>query len=230
MLTIVHGEDIVLSRKKLDEIIQDNEWSERFDAKGFSKSALLDSLSSQDLFVEKKFILLENFSKISKNDKDALIPELAKIVHKTEITCVVWNEGKIDSRLLNKLDTAHIYCYELPKCYFAFLDTLAPFKSKELIRLHRQLQDTSSAEQLFYSIIKRVRLLHAVKNNAIIDDTATLSPWQLQKLQRQAAVWDKMRLQQFYNKLFDIEVGMKSGGLATSLDHLLDILFVSELN
>ena len=57
-----------------------------------------------------------------------------------------------------------------------------------------------------------------------------MNSWQRNKLESQARMWSNESLKSFYAKLYETEMGIKTGALPTNLGKHIDILLLSELH
>lgn len=229
MLSIIHGDDLVLTRNKLSEIVSDFQVVSKFDGKNVTYDDLVaDSLSS-DLFFAKKAIVVENYFARGGSSNRKISDFLVKILDTKDIYIILWEDTKIDGRSLRKFSNAKILLFEQPKDYFIFLDSLKVQNDIDLKSIFDRLSQSFSSEMLFYSIIKRIKTLILLKENMTDSSSETkfLAPWQISKLRKQAAFWNLDALEKYLERLFDIEKRMKTGGLALTLSKHIDILLFS---
>jgi len=76
-------------------------------------------------------------------------------------------------------------------------------------------------------ITRQFRILNSIfdsKKN--IDEVKKLASWQRNKLERQAKLFGKEKLKEIYNKIFEIEKGVKTGELSYHLRSAIDFLMV----
>lgn len=226
-MIIIHGENITESRKKLDAVLLGKQNIKRQDGKSLKPDILPLLLESTELFAEQKTIVVENCKALPKQSLDLFvntsIPE--------HTTIVFWQDGNYDLRNIKKFPQAQVYSYPLPKYYFTFLDNLMPGKAGYLHSLYIELLDTFVPEQLFFSLIKRVRHLLLLKTglDAESDELIKMNAWQKQKLQTQARVWTISELQALYAELYRTEQAIKSSNLPAGLRIHLDNLLLTTL-
>jgi hypothetical protein len=67
-----------------------------------------------------------------------------------------------------------------------------------------------------------------IKSDASIDETKRMAPWQKGKFIKQANLFSQEHLTSLYQKLYQIESGMKTGGNALTLSDTIDI-FLTEI-
>lgn len=226
MVIIIHGNDVVSSRKKIDEYILNPQNLIRINSISVDLSSIENALESQDLFLNKKTVILENFSK-TKNEK--VIGVINKNSKLPDLNIILWEDEKINEKIIAKINKRFVFLFELPKFYFQFLDSIFPGNKIKSIDLFRNVSKMSSEEQLFYSIIKRIRTLMILKlgQQNEFEETKKMGGWQLGKLLKQAKLWNNEKLMDFYKKLFEIELGMKTSNLPMSVSKHIDILLLS---
>lgn len=226
MISLVYGDDLEKIEDHLVKIASKKKL-ERVEGSKIKTKELEEKLVSESLFGEEASYLIENFFR-NKNKKDLL-----KVIQENgeNLSLVFVERTKLNKRDLAFLKFDHISEYFLPQYYFKFLDDFYPNNGKNTSKLYADLLKTMTAEQIFYSLVKRMRALIAVKYNLTThSEIARFAPWQLGKLNSQARMWEEKALVDFYKKLYEVEVKMKSGGLFVSLEKSLDILIRTELN
>src|SRR6185437_11189988 len=125
--------------------------------------------------------------------------------------------------------------YKLPQTLFQLLDAIQPGNNKTLIKLFHQTIDTTETEMVFFMLIRQFRILLGIKpvqpqglnsfepqGNNLIDELKRMQPWQKTKLEQQANKFELSHLLNLYDKLFQIEVGQKTGGLTSPLVSTID--------
>lgn len=232
MLCLIHGDDIVSSRKKLEELISNSEWVIQFDGKKSLGQEVLDSIDSKELFTDRKTIIIENFLGLEKKSIDKLTTALPTTEKNNVVDVIIWQEGEINKTILQKFKNAKAFLFKLPKYYFSFLDTVTPNHGIKIHELLYKVYPGISEEQIFYSLIKRIRTLMMIKTgkNQEFSDLKNLASWQASKLHSQANLWNEAQLVKFYKKLFELEVGLKTSDLPLPLIQHLDMLLMRWLN
>lgn len=230
MLYVICGEDQAESRKKLLEFLEQDAQILRIDGKVNSGLDILNLLEQNPLFLKRKIVIIENISKVA-NFQD-IASRLLKFEKDKDVDVVVWEGIDLSKTLISKFGEAKVFSYSLPKYFFKFLDNLLPKSKKESHELLFQVLASYEAEQIFYAIIKRVRLLMMIKTGDIesFSDLNKMAPWQLKNLQNQAGFWSEEQLRRLYLELSGIEEEMKTSSLSIDLARRLDILLFCELN
>jgi DNA polymerase III delta subunit len=112
---------------------------------------------------------------------------------------------------------------------FGFLDSILPKKGKNAIEQFHKTLTTEEAEFVFFMMVRHIRMLLALSSPSEdeIDEIKRMAPWQKSKLIKQAQTFSQKNLLDFYNRLFSIDVAMKTGNLATNLVQTIDFLLLS---
>ncbi len=230
MVILIHGEDISSSRSKLVSILGTETNVTKINCKKQKIVDARDAFLGDSLFDSKKIIVLENFNKIKPIDD---LINLILPLHASQNTKVIlWETTELDKRLIAKLKVTDVFLYTFPKYFYQFLDSFSPKSGKNGAELLKKLLSTSDPEQVFYSLIKRVRQLYIVKLGVEreFSETAKMSDWQLSKIRSQASGWESNRLATAYIKLADLEEKMKTSALTMPLSAHLDFLLLSDFN
>lgn len=225
MIYILHGDDTASSRKYLSGLVEGYQVTE-LDGLKLTIRDLEEKLLSTSLFEENKAVVIENL--ISKNPKKKDFVSFLNST-KTPILLILWENKKLTVLQTSGLNDAKVVPFLLPQNYFQFLDAFIPGKAKDTFRMYHDLLNTMSEEQIFYSLLKRLRLLVVISQNGKVAELEKMNDWQLGKLQKQVKMWSKEKLFSFYKKLQDTEIKLKSGKLPVGLSKHLDIMILSEL-
>lgn len=228
MLTIIHGSDTAASR---NYFLQEKQ---RF-AKGvLLRGSLIDLtdlcqlLEGGGLFGDNKQIFIEQFLSERKKsaERDAIISYLKKQGETHEI--FLWEGKEFDLRTLAPFKGAVIKTYKLSSTLFAFLDAVKPNNGKQLAQLFHKTLQTTEAEMIFFMLVRQLRILIVLsdKGGENISETLRLAPWQKSKLETQAGLFGENYLKQLYLRLFQIELGQKTGMLSSSLVCAVDFFLL----
>lgn len=214
MITLIHGDDIVASRNYF--LLEKKKYpnSSIYNGKDLGYIELIELLQPRNLFFEKEAVFIENLF-----SKKELFSKLAD----SKLDIFLWEGKEISSVELTKLKAVN-KLFKLPQSFFSFLDSVRPNSSQNVVLFRHALKNTSE-EMIFYMLIRQFRLLLAVSDGKDgIDEAKRLAPWQRTKLTKQAAYFGKENLKKIYNKLYKIDLGIKTGEtetLAPSIDFLL---------
>ncbi len=225
MKYLLHGDDTVSSRKFISTLVEGYTVT-AIEGKSLLTRDLETQLVSTGLFGDKKALIIENL--LSKNSrKKELISIL--VTHNGPVLVLVWEDKKLPKTSSSAMKGFEVREFMLPSVYFQFLDSFSENNGKKLFEMYQELLKTVSAEQIFYSLVKRLRLLLILSGNGTSEEISKMSPWQKQKLSQQVRFWNNSTLLKFYQELQDAEIKLKSGRLPMGLSKHLDTLILSRL-
>ena len=229
MVYILSGEDISSSRTRLLSLVNKDSQILRFDGRKNSSSEILEAFEAKSLFSEKKTIILEYFAKL-KSDK--VFEKAKSFIKDPDTILILWDEADVPRGVIKELSAAKSESFVFPKVFYQFIDGISPSNRETSAKLLNSLLKTLAAEQILYSITKRVRALCIFKEGfgSNYSETLNLAPWQVEKLARQANEWTKEGLSKFLLKLSQTDELLKTSGLPMSLAAHLDTMLLSDLN
>lgn len=228
MLTIIHGSDIIASRKFF---LKEKEKSNEVQLLKGSQVNLTDLsqlLVGGGLFGNNQTLFIEQFLTERKKsaEKDSIISYLTKQAGNNSI--FLWEGKELDRTSLSRFKQASIRSFKLSSNLFAFLDAIKPGYGLQLIQLFHKSLQTSDAEMVFFMLIRQFRILLALsdKGEDTITEVSRLAPWQKSKFGKQANLFEKNYLRKLYSKLFQIELAQKTGTLSSSLISSIDFFLI----
>lgn len=229
MIFVLHGDDIVASRKILTELKAKFVGYEQVELIGETAelSDVIQLFEANSLFGQKKLIILERFIETKDKKKLALIFNHLKknLVHEV----VFWEAKEIKKELLPffpKQTTVSLF--KENQFIFRFLESLRPGNLRQMLSLFHETLKNEGDERVFYMLVRQFRLLLAISTNGKISEAKRLAPWQKSRLAVQAKYFSSEKLTKLYHKLFILERQLKTGSGALPLAHALD-LFLLEI-
>lgn len=226
MITIIHGDDIVASRKLLIELKSKNKNHVSFEGEKLKIEDLVQEFEGGDLFGNNKTFFIENLlsRKAGKESED-----LKDYIRKnSSMSIYLWEGKEIAKAVISSLGQTEVNHFKIPKNIFAFLDSIKPGNGKALIvQFHDNLK-TTEPDFIFQMIIRQIRLLLAVSEQSEknIDEALRLADWQKSKLRKQASLFSKEKLVELHSKLYQIDLGLKTGALSLTLEQAIDMLLL----
>ncbi len=228
MLTIVHGSDIVASRKFfLAE-------KERFvDAillreDEINLTHLSQLLETGGLFEKLQTLLIEQFltERKKSTEKEAILSYLVKQA-KTH-TIIFWEGKELAKTTFTPFKNANIKSFKLSSSLFVFLDAIKPKNGRQLVQLFHKSLETTEPELVFFMLIRQLRILLCMSENRgeTISEVVRLASWQKGKIEKQAKLFEKDTLKKYYSQLFEIERAQKTGTLSSPLISAVDFFLV----
>lgn len=225
MKYLLHGDDTASSRKFYLSLTESYQVTS-LEGKNLLVKDLEEKLVSTSLFDENKAVVIENL--LSKNVKKKDFVNFLND-EKSQTLTILWEDKRLPKTSYRSLKDVSVRDFLLPQNYFQFLDSFAPKNGNKLFKMYHELLLTMSAELVFYSLIKRVRLLVVLANGSTISELSKMAPWQVGKLKSQLRLWKKDELLSFFKNLADTEIEMKTGKLPLGLSKHLDILILTQL-
>lgn len=227
MITIIHGTDIVASRKFFLDEKQKLHDMQILDGEKVTLTDLAQIFEGGGLFEESKTVFIEHFF-ARKKRKDEFLALSEYLQNQSEHTIYLWEGKELEKSSLNGFKTAIPKVFKLPQTLFSFLDSIKPGNGKQLISLFHQTLETTDPEMVFFMLVRQIRLLLALlqPTEDAIDELKRLAPWQKTKLQQQASAFGEQTLKKIYQQLFFIETGQKTGTLSNSILTSIDFLLL----
>ncbi len=227
-MIILHGENILLSRQRLTNEINNFKLKNkgeilRFNGDEINLLSLKQALEPVNLLGEKCLVVIENlFSGRKTKEKEKIIDFLKKI---NPQNLLVWEGIKIDGRILAPFKT-QILRFDLTPLIFHFLDSLAPKNSLQSLNLLHKCLAQESAESVFFMLIRHIKLL-IIAFELGEKGLNRMERWQIEKLIRQAQKFTLFELLKIYRRLLKIEILQKTNKSPLSLSSQLDLLVAS---
>ena len=226
MITLIHGDNIVQSRNYYLDIKNQYKNIKVLSGDKLSMTDFVETIEGDGLFSTTEAVFIEQiFSKKRAGEElDAIIGYLN---HDHEVPLILWEGKAIDKKQIVKLKKVTTKLFSYPKILFQLLDAIQPNNGKQLVNLFHQATQTEAAELILFMITKQVRILLALQEQTLdsIDEVKRIQPWQKGKLQRQAKLFSTEQLIHLHTKLYNFDLGYKTGGLAAPLEASLDFFF-----
>ena len=222
MLTIICGEDTIASRNYFVSLKKD------FLTKGFDiRDIKFEEIKeiprwlaeSPTLFFQKKVFFSENLNKKIKKDNKSMLAELQMVNQMSNADLIDWEGVSVRELKFSKL--GKIKEFKPDQSIFKLLDALYPGNRSDFIKLLGRLTQDLDENFVFIMLTRYVRNLILVKEGV---NPAKLQSWQVYKLKSQTKQWKIENLVNFYEALFKIEIGLKTGSNPFSIKKSLDIL------
>lgn len=236
MITIIHGNDIATSRKYFMNEKERFVNSLLIDGQKIDLTDLIQIFEGGELFVEQKNFFIEQL--LSKRKKSKELDQILEYINKNGIEndIYIWEEKEITPASIKTLKNPVVKTFKLPQTLFLFLENIKPGNGKTPVRLFHETIENSDPEMVFFMIVRQIRTLLALHLGGVngrtasevstISEVSRLAPWQKSKLQAQADFFEPVELIHIYNKLFEIEKGLKTGGLSANLTQTIDFLLL----
>lgn len=227
MITIIHGDDVVASRKYLLQQKEIHPNAVSLEGNKVTLTELMQIIEGGGLFSEEKIIFIEKLfeAKTDTNVKQIIAYLLSQEKNSTSF---LWEEKELSKKQLSVFPQAKVVLCKLPQEIFQFLDAIKPLHGKQLVKQFHTVITQSEVEFIFYMLIRQFRLLISLRSTPIadIDEVKRLSPWQMTKLTKQARLFPQDTLLKQYKKLYEIDLAQKTGKNSLSLTQAIDIFLL----
>ncbi len=222
MITIIHGDDVVASRKFLNE--EKAKKKHVSFTENYSVTDIAQALEGSLFEENETVVFIENLLGRKKSKEKE---EIITYITRQKINNIyMWEESIIPQKTLGIFTNINSKLFTLPKLLFSFLDTIAPNIGSKLILLFHRLTQQSDVDFVFAMIVRQFRLLLAISDKDSIDEVKRLAPWQVSKLSKQGSFFTNAQLLSIYQKLLAIETSLKTGTLSLSLTQAIDFFLL----
>lgn len=228
MLTLIHGDDNVLSRKALNELKSKYEANEKilFNGSTVTISDLVSVADSLSLFGQDKFIVIENMLSSPMSKEKEKILEFLKN-QKSSFQIIIWEQKEIGKTILKKYfaNAKQIICQVHP-ILFKFLESIGEKTASQVLAMFHDLISDHEGELILSMLIRQWRNL-IIAGDLGVGGFAGLPSWQANKFVKQAHFFNMKNLLISYRQLLSLDVKVKMSLSPYTLNQLLDIFLVS---
>ena len=224
MLTIICGEDSVMSRKYFTD--QQRLFKEKnFEVVNIDYHQVLDldetGSSESSLFATKRVYFTQSLNKkVFKKMSDRNEKKIKAIIDSKEIQVFDWEE-ETSARDLKSIKGIIIKEFKPSQTIFKLLDSCFPGNLKTFLTTLQTLSESTEDIFVFIMLARHMRNILSIK---VGEKIPKLASWQLGKLANQAKYWELENLINFYQGLHRIDVNSKINGTPFSVKKSLDIL------
>lgn len=231
MIIIIHGNDVIKTRDKIQEYKKAYSEINIIEGKDLLLENLKQNLEANSLFYEdkKRLLIVENL--FSKNKtKDTILDYL--INNSLSQDLLIWEEKEVKNKDFSELaKKSQVVKFNLPPIIFKFLDSLYPGNIKEVISYLNALIKTADIEMVFFMMVKLYRMLIQAKSGTKkgSSDYDNIMSWQKTKYHHQANKYSFIQLIYIYRYLEKIDYDIKNGKTDIDLISQLRLLFINYL-
>ncbi|AKM81554.1 MAG: hypothetical protein UT13_C0001G0594 [Candidatus Pacebacteria bacterium GW2011_GWF2_38_9] len=223
MLKIIHGENLVASRKKLTELIDEakkkNQEVSSLEAEKLDRAKLEAALLSESLFGNEKLLIIESLYSLPKSKKK---DEFIDLISSASIELILWEKKLLTKTNLKKFgNDFENYEFKVSSKLWTFLDQLSANKNnkKALLKIFRESIESDDAEFVFLMLARQIRLLIQIKEN----HPPKIAPFMMGKLNSQARTFSLEKLLELHQQLYQIDQKQKQSTGLLSLASELDL-------
>ena len=219
---VITGDDIERVNLRVKKLIHSaKEKSYRISKISNSPTRIENELREDDLFLNKKFILVEKLSLLSNKDLEAIHKNLTI---DALVLCVVSEYAVPASKIKYLGKDIKIESFTLPKIIWKFLDSLKINNAKNTLELLDEVVRVEPIELVFHLISQRFIQLYLAKTKP---SELKLQSWQVVRLQSQAEDFSGNEIKVLIDKLSELDVESKTG--KGELKSLLDFFIATNL-
>jgi DNA polymerase III delta subunit len=219
MLTIIHGENIIQSRDKLVQVINQAKQAQakviRLSAERLQVPELESKLVQTDLFGNKRLIVLEGLHSLRRSKRKK---QLIQLVTNSSVDVCLWEERKLTKNMLKKLEADQVFFYKLGSSVFKWLDKVGPKAKQQQLRLLQTALKDNDPYMCFAMLARQVRLLILAKDGGKIPGPGFVQ----RKVKRQARQFSLKRLLRLHQRLHQIDQQLKTSSHYRQLSQLLE--------
>lgn len=224
-MLIFHGQNTVISRKKLLEKIENFPGEiVRLEGGKLTLTELKQALESSSLFGQERLTVIENlFSRRPGKFKEEILKYLKE---SKPINLLIWEGKNIDGRTLKPFGLSNCLKFTISPLIFKFLDSFNPENKKMSLILLRQCLKDTPAELVFFMLSRHVRYL-VIAADAGGKGLIEFPSWRKQKYIFQAKKFGLKKLISLYHELLVIDFQQKTSKGPLTLSAQLDLLIAN---
>lgn len=222
MLTLLHGDNVVVSRKALTDAVataKSGGLVVRLDAKPLTFSQLSDTLGAQDLFCQKKTVVIEGLLSLPKGKRK---DEMVALCANSNQDIILWEGKSATPAQLKKLLKAKVLLFRTSPAVFAWLDSIRPGNVGSSQEFFKRAVEQDGAEMCFAMLVRQVRLLLQTREGVQVK----ASPFVVVKLRKQATFFTTDQLLRLHEKLTLLDYAVKTSQQASDLAMNMTLLLL----
>jgi DNA polymerase III delta subunit len=230
-MLILHGENIVQSRNALFQTIStaktDGKEVVTVVAKSLTLPILEEALGATSLFGGDRVVVIEDLHSLPKSKKkDELIAFVSASIANNTAELILWEKRQVTATMLKKFAGAKSQEFKVTNKLFQWLDSLTGQKTsatlQNMLSLLQEALKTDGDFMCLSLLGRQVRLLIETKEGS----TASMAPFMLAKLQKQAQSFTLEQLLTLHHRLLLIDIGQKTSSSRLGLGQELELLMV----
>lgn len=220
-MLIIHGEDIVSARNRLNELIEAAKDKgrdvKRLSAKDLDLTTATQVLEATTLFGDMPLVVIEGpFSLTKSKNKDNLLEFISRYQDRD---LLLFEDRALSPSALKPFTKAKLEGYKPAAIIFSFLDSLRPGGAAKSLKLLADLESARQpAELIFALLVRQIRLLIQASEPSRLK----MTPWQKSKLVSQARAFGEEKLLKLLDRLYHLDKNIKTG--ANPLDLSLQLM------
>ncbi len=221
-MLIIHGENIVQSRKTLQQELDAARAKgieiTRLEVKKLSPTELQENLGATSLFGTEKLFVIEELHSLPPSERKKLLIEI--LAEAADQQIILWEKRSLTATMIKKLGGPKNLEFKVSNDMFSWLDSLgSPNKKTTLQAFHKALKQEDE-HLCFIMLARQVRLLIQAKDNEKIAGP----PFMISKLKKQSQSFTMESLLNLHSKLVQTDLAIKQSKLRLSIAGQLDLL------
>lgn len=207
-MILIHGENLVQSREKLDQLLQKLSSSQviKLEGKQLTLNQLHQHLRSTGLFTDQKTLVVFSLLSLPQSSLKKKLIQTFKDYSDTSI--IFYEEKNVHAATIKSLNLSPVFQFKPDILVFKFLDNFSPRQTSQALQYLNQLnQSNQSLDMVFALLAMRVRQLI----QATSPQKLKTSPWQKQRLINQAQLFTPSALISIHQQLYRIDLQKKIG-------------------
>jgi DNA polymerase III delta subunit len=221
-ITVIYGDDVETSRKRLVEIISKirmRGWDIVRLTKG--ERSIIDQMSSRTLFADENLYVLEETELLSRAD----LAWIKKNFDGLDANLLIWRKGNLPAGMRKNLPKGINYeAFEIPRIIFKALESIRPGNSRACLKLIHDAIENENVEFIIAMMARQLRDMYIARADS---ERLQMPGWRIEKLKRQAEEFEGKNLERLICRLASADVESKSGGVG--METMLDLIIAREL-
>jgi len=208
-MIIIHGDNIIQSRKKLVEIIEENNdkgvLTERFNARELDLPLLESKLQKTDLFGHSRMLIIEELHSLPKSKK---LTSMIELLANSPVEVCLWEKRELSATMLKKLPSAKIHLFKMANSLFTWLDALSSAENTKSnqIKLFRKALIDNDEYLCLIMLVRQVRMMIKILDGSTIPGPSFL----INKIRSQANRFSIEQLLKTHQKLYQLDSKIKT--------------------
>jgi DNA polymerase III delta subunit len=229
-MIILHGDQLVNSRKKLSEYLDQARQQQikvvTLLAKKLTPAELEEKLGATSLFGDDQLTVIEELHSLPTSArKKQLIELLSNAAQDDQSQIIIWEKRSLTPTMLKKFAGATKLEFKLNKLLFKWLDTISggknsPTQQAQKLKSLHQVIEQESAGLVMMMLIRQIRLLLQV----VAGGRPAGPPFIVNKLAAQAQRFSLAQLLSLHHELLKMDLNLKTSGSNLDLVGQLDLL------
>jgi|WetSurMetagenome_2_1015567.scaffolds.fasta_scaffold266594_2 DNA polymerase III delta subunit len=220
-MIILHGEDSTKSYNRLIALIEEQKVRQVEvviqDAAELDLTYLRQEISSSGLFGTGKCFVIKNLLCGNKSKNKEKLLEVIDQNQDHEV--IFWESKALSATILKPFAKARVESFPISPVIFKFLDALRPGNTRLIMLSWKKLlEEGTEPEFVFAMLTRQIRLLIQAKSGP---GNLKMAPYPARLITAQAGYFSFDHLLDLYQRLYRIDVQVKTGTSATTIDYLL---------